>query len=177
SRTDERTSTAPPDVTMRRIHVARWVRRGFFILVVGIMVAALSGRLGNRTESVAASGGGFDLEVRYPRVSRPGLAVEITIDVRRAGGFPGAVTVAMPSDYLAIFDENGLNPDPIGATTTAEDVRWQFQAPLDSDTMSASFDIRVQPDVELRRVKGSVAVLDDDGRQIVSVPIETIVLP
>jgi hypothetical protein len=177
SRTAERTSTSPPDVSMRRIHAARWARRAFFLLVVAIVAAALFGRLGNRTESIAASGGGYELEVRYPRVTRPGLAVDITIEIRRPGGFGGAVMLAMPSDYLAVFDENGLDPDPIGATTTADDVRWQFQAPLDSDTMAVSFDIRVQPDVELRRLGGSVAVLDDDGREAVSVEFETIVLP
>jgi hypothetical protein len=162
---------------MRRIRAARWARRGFFVLICGIVAAALLGFLGNRADDVDASGGGFELVVSYPRITRPGLPVDITIEIRRPGGFRGAVTVAMTSDYLEIFDENGLDPDPIGATTTADDVRWQFQTPLDSDTMSVSLDIRVQPDVELRRAKGSVAVLDDDGRPLVSVPIETIVLP
>jgi hypothetical protein len=178
SRTDDgrAASTAPPDVPRARVRAARWFRRFFFVLVTAIVVAGLLGFLGIRTATVQASANGYDLKVQYPKITRPGLPASVEIEVRRAGGFRGVLTVAVSSDYLSIFDVSGMDPDAVGATTTADEVRWDLQTPLDSDVMTISVDARTESSAELRTAKGSVTVIND-GRPVATVSLKTRVMP
>ena len=61
---------------------------------------------------VAATGGGFTLDVQYPSVTRPALASPFEIRVTRPGGFDRPITLAVTLDYLKIWDANGLFPAP-----------------------------------------------------------------
>ena len=121
-----------------------------------------------------ASGGGYDLDVRYPTVSRPALATPFQIEVRRAGGFDGPVEVAITFEYLSMWDENGLDPDPSGATTSGDWLVWEFDPP-DGETLSIDFDARIEPAAQ-RGEHGRVAVMED-GEPVVEVSFETDVRP
>ena len=86
-------------------------------VIIGLAVVDGFGLLdvyGVDTSTVRASGGGYDLEVRYGTVSRPALATPFEIVVRRAGGFDEPVVIAVDRSYLAMWDENGLTPRPGG---------------------------------------------------------------
>ncbi len=158
---------------MRR---ARAGRRLFFLLLSALLIAALTGVLGVRTGEATGRGGGYELAVIYPSITRGGLASAVSIEVRRPGGFGGVVVVAMTSSYLDIFDENGLDPDPAVATTDAERVIWTFDPPEELDTMMVSFDARIEPGVQWRRVRGAVQILED-GRPVATARFRTLVLP
>jgi hypothetical protein len=124
--------------------------------------------------TVRASGGGYDLEVRYGTVTRPALATPFEISVRRDGGFSAPVTVLVDRAYLAMWDENGLVPAPSAETTRDEWVEWEFDPPS-GDTLTVWYDARIEPGAQSGR-DGSVAVLHD-GQPVVTVEFSTRVLP
>lgn len=147
------------------------------ILFVAVIDAVSPfGVYGVDTAHVRARGGGFELDVRYGSVSRPALATPFDIEVTKPGGFDGPVMLAVSSEYLAIWDENGLDPDPTEATTDAEWTYWTFEPPRDGDTMIVSFDARIEPAVQQGK-KGTVAVLDASGASVVEVAFRTWIWP
>ena len=147
--------------------------------VVGAAVvdaATPAGIYGVQSRTTAATGpDGTRLEVRYATVSRPALATPFDIEVTSPGGFDAPVTVAVRSEYLAMWDENGLDPSPSEETADGESTLWTFEPP-DGDVLSISFDARIEPAAQ-NGESGRVAVLDDEGVPIVTVDFRTRVLP
>jgi hypothetical protein len=148
------------------------------IVAAAVVDAATTiGIYGPNTERVTAAGpDGLELRVRYGSVSRPALATPFDITVTRPGGFDGQqVTLAVHSEYLAMWDENGLDPAPAEETADATTTYWTFEPP-DGDTLRVSFDGRIEPAAQTGE-RGSVAVVDDDGTLLARVEFETVVLP
>ena len=170
------TSTIAEEVPLSRLRSARAVRWLFFLLICALLVSALAGVLGTRTGEATARGGGYELSVRHPEVIRPGLAGNVSIELRRPGGFSGFVMLAVTSSYLDIFDENGLDPDPVAAATDGDRLIWTFDPPPGGDTMTVSFDARIEPGVQFEQAKGSVQVLEEN-RPVVTARFTTVVLP
>ena len=160
------------DAPVRR---ARTVRRVFVAALCAFLLLGLLGVLGVRSGRVTASGGGYELEVVYPRVARPGLAVPWTVTVRRPGGFDGPVTLATTSEYLDVFDSANLDPEPESATRDGQRALWEFTPPRDGDTLEVSLDTRVGPHVQWGK-SAVTAVLRDDA-PVVQVRYRTYVLP
>lgn len=167
-------STIPEAPPLRRVRRARTMRRVALVLLGLFLALGLAGVWGVRTAEVTASGGGYDVTVEYAKVSRPGLATPWSVEVVRRGGFDGPVTIAVLSDYLDMFDENGLDPDPSKATQDGDRVIWEFEPPP-GDTLSVSFDARIEPAVQWGR-DGLVQVLDGDD-PVVEVRYRTWVVP
>ena len=143
-----------------------------------LLLGAL-GVYGVRTRTISAAAGGYEQSVRYATVSRPGLATPWSLEVRRPGGFPDGVTVAVMSSYFDAFDENGLDPAPVSETSDGERTYWTF-GPSTADTISVSFDARIEPGVQATRVKGRAEVLAGPGpaaSTVVAVDFGTWVLP
>jgi hypothetical protein len=152
-------------------------RRLFVVALVVFLGLGVLGLYGVRMGEKEASGGGYDVTVTYALVSRPGLATPWVVELRRPGGFgDGLVTVALNSSYFDAFDENGLDPDPVESMSDGDRTIWRFQPPP-GDVMTVSFDARIQPDVQLTRLKGRVSVLDDSYAEMVSVSFRTFVMP
>ena len=145
---------------------------------LGIFLAlGALGFYGVRTRTTTASGGGYELSVRYASVSRPGLATPWSFEVTRPGGFPDGLTVAVTSSYFDAFDENGLGPAPVEESTDGELTIWRF-GPSAGDTLSVSFDARIEPGVQLTTVKGRLEVLAGaTGPTAVGVDFSTFVMP
>lgn len=149
------------------------VTLGLFLLLGAL------GVYGVRTRTISAAGGGYEVSVRYASVSRPGLATPWSLEVRRPGGFPDGLTVAVRSAYFDAFDENGLGPAPVAETSDGERTFWTF-GPSAADTISVSFDARIEPGVQVTRVKGRVEVLAGPGAAaatVAAVAFGTWVLP
>lgn len=126
-------------------------------------------------DEAAASGGGYELVVEYPSVSRPALATPFAFVVRRDGGFDGPIDVAIDSDWLGMWDFQALWPEPSEMTATPQDVVMTFDPP-DGDVLRVSLDARIQPSEQSGR-DGRVAVLDDGGDVAVEVSFRTRVNP
>lgn len=153
---------------MRRVFVA--------VLVVFLALGAFN-VYGVRTRTASASAGGYELSVRYATVSRPGLATPWSLEVRRPGGFPDGLTVAITSSYFDAFDENGLDPQTVEETNDGEWTIWTF-GPSAGDTVAVSFDARIEPGVQLTRLKGQAEVrANPSGAPVATVAFSTFVMP
>jgi hypothetical protein len=160
-------------------------RRRLYRLTTLVLVVVLAGALvdaagiyptyGVDTRHATASAGGYELEVRYGAVTRPALATPFDIEVRRPGGFDGPVTVAVSSEYLSIWDENGLDPSPSKETASPGVLEWEFDPPR-GDALAISFDARIEPAAQQGK-PGMVAVLDPEGATLVSVSFRTRLRP
>ena len=167
------TRTAPEDRALPQVRRARALRRVAIGALVVFLGAGALNVFGVRTATVEASGGGYDLSVEYAAMTRPGLATPWSVEITRPGGFAGPVTLSVSSDYLDMFDENGLDPDPSSATADPDRVVWEFEPP-DGDTLTVSFDARLEP----ARQSGQDGVVEvlEDGEPVVRVRFTTRVM-
>jgi hypothetical protein len=156
-------STAPESNSRRALARERYARWAFTAVLASFLALSLASVFGVRSATATASGGQYELRVRYAAVTRPGLATPFEISVRRLDGaaITDPVTIAVSSDYLAMFDENGLDPGPASETASADDVVWEFDPP-GSDTLVVTLDARVEPAVQWGR-DGVVRIVDPGG--------------
>ena len=169
------TSTDPDWRGLPAVRRARLIRRLLLAVFGTVLLLGATGWLGVRSGEVAASGGGYDLAVSYPRLTRAGHAVPLWVEVTKAGGFgKDPVMLRMTTDYFTLFDENGVQPAPSAETATGEDLVWEFDPPP-GDTLRVYFDTRTGPNRQ-RGERAEVAVLVEDA-PVVSVTFRTWVLP
>jgi hypothetical protein len=166
--------TAPVDVDMRRLRRARTGRRALLTVLAIFVLLGAATAFGARSGTVSASGGGYELTVVYPAVTRPGLAVRWIITVRRAGGFDGPVDVAITSRYVDLLDFNNLDALPSGTKTAGDMTIWTFDPPV-GDTLVVAFDGRLEPAQQYGK-PATVSVLAN-GAPVVSVHYSTRVMP
>lgn len=171
---DSATSTLPEPPDLKRLQRARRVRRIFLSALFLFVALGLAGRMGVRSADVEASADGYLMRVTYAAVTRPGLDTPFAIELRHAGGFSDEVTLAVQSDYLDMFDENGLDPDPSKSSSDDQFVYWTFDAPP-GDVLRVSLDAITSPGEQWRR-NGTVRLLDQ-GRSVVGVSFRTWVMP
>jgi hypothetical protein len=179
------TSAPPPQSTTDDVpppgHTDRfgiWFRRGFLCLLVVVVVLGVTGFLGvkSRTAQAHAKLGGTTLEVHYAQIARAGLDVPFEITVHKPGGFGGQeVTLAVSSSYLELFNRSSVDPEPSSSTADASQVQWTFDPP-DGDTLVVSVDMQVQFGRHWGRA-GTVSLLDDQGKPVVTTSIKTWLSP
>ena len=169
------TEPAPPDIGRQRR--ARTWRRAFIVALAVFLALGALNVYGVRIKTASASGGGLELTVTYASVTRPALATPWSFEVRRPGGFPDGLTVAVTSSYFDAFDENGFSPTPEQETDDGERTIWRF-APTPAETLEVSFDARIEPGTQLATVKGRLEVLaGPGGPPVVGVAFSTFVMP
>lgn len=162
---------APPLAAIRR---ARLLRRIGLAVLGTIIMLGITGFLGIRMATVTSSGGGYDLSVIYAEVSRSGLATPLAIQVRRAGGFDGEITLGVTSEYLEIFDQNAFSPQPVASTTLGDMVLYRFDPPA-GERLTVVMDARLEPAFHLGRE--AVTAVYQAGAPLVSVRYSTRVMP
>lgn len=152
-----------------------WLRRVSVALIGGFVLAASVGLLGVRTDVVSAVGNGYQLSVHYSSVSRPGLATPFSIEVLSESPLPEEVTIITSSPYLALFDDNGMEPQPTKSFNTDGWTSWTFAIPPDSHVLRVDLDARLEPAVQSGG-DATVAVVIND-RRMASVDFTTRVAP
>jgi hypothetical protein len=171
------TSTAPRTRSLASVRRGRLGRRLFTVSLVVFLGLGALGAYGVRTRESRATGGGYELVVTHTSITRPGLATPWSVEVRRPGGFGDElVSLAVTASYFDAFDENGLDPDPAEAANDGERTIWRFEPPA-GDVLGVSFDARIEPGVQLARIKGRASVLGAGDVPVVSVDFRTLVLP
>ena len=169
------TPTAPPDPDLVNLRRARTGRRLFMVALTAFLALGLLNVYGVRTRETSATAGGDRLTVRYASVTRSGLASPWSVELRRAGGFPSdTVTLSADAAYFDIFDENGVEPEPVASRNDGDRIVWTFLAPM-GDTLTFSLDARIEPAVQLKRARGRVSV--PEGDPALSVGFSTFVMP
>lgn len=167
-------SSTLTDTPLPRARRARAGRRLAMGAVAALIVAGLVGLTGNTRATVRARDDGYVLSVEYARRTRGGMPADLRVTVVREGGFDGPVQVAVTTEYLRLFDQHGIVPEPVSGTADERWARLEF-APPPGDTLTVRYGARVSPGTHFGQT-GTVAVLED-GRPVVSVDVETIVVP
>lgn len=145
-----------PDTLDRRFHLA------LVLVLIVVVGGAVAGLFGPRTDRVSAASGGVDLLVDYPSVARPGLAAPFSLTVSSDSALPDPLVIEVAADYLAMFDENGLAPEPEESWHTGPRVVWVFRPPTGATTLTVSLDARIEPAVQ-RGLHGTVSVKGGPG--------------
>ncbi|HEU4895177.1 MAG TPA: hypothetical protein VFT85_05010, partial [Acidimicrobiia bacterium] len=99
----------------------------------------------------------------------------MSIESTDGSALPSMVTTRVGNDYLAMFDENGLDPDPASSFQTEQWTWWQFDVPEGASVLEVSFDARLEPAVQWGR--STTAAVEIEGREAVAVEFTTWVLP
>jgi hypothetical protein len=157
--------TGDVQVEPRRLRRARTVRRLFLGAVAAFVLLGVLGFFGLRTRTISAPAGPWRLEVEYPQVDRGGLPAPFTAVVSRTGGIREPVTLRVGDGFLSALDENGLDPDPVEATSGDGYVQWTFEPPDDGDVLTVSLDARVEPD-RRGRVRGWVELVGEPRARV-----------
>jgi hypothetical protein len=156
-------ATAPERSDRQSVGRERYARRAFAAGLFVFLALGLAGVFGVWTTSSSATGGGYHVRVSHARVTRPGLATPFAIEVSRADGSPlrEPVTLAVSSSYLAMFDDNGMDPQPSSETAGPDQVVWEFEPPpeADGDALVVTLDARLEPAVQWGR-DGFVRLMD-----------------
>ena len=118
---------------------------------------------------------GVELAVQHTEVARPGLAAPLRVTVTRDGGFDDDIEIGIPARYLALWDLNGLYPEPKDTRSEGERVVFTFDPPEGGDRFEWLLDWRIEPAVQAGR-SGYVAVLDG-GQPEAIVRFHTRVMP
>jgi hypothetical protein len=149
----ESTTTIPDDPTPGWQRFERGLRLVAIVFVVVVVVGAVLGFAGLRLGTVAAQDGNLDVSIRYAEISRAGLATPFTVDIATRDGspLPDRVQVAVTSDYLAMFDENGLDPEPVTTDADADTTFMTFEPTRGHSSLSIDFDARLQTDIHRGR--------------------------
>ena len=176
-RTDDRLwrSTVPTGPSAGWDRFERVLRAVAVFIVFGVVIAALFGVAGIETGTNAVASDSMTVRVEYAEVSRPGIATPLIIDIESADGadLPAEVTVEIPRNYLAMFDENGLDPAPDSVTSDGVTEIWTYR-PGDVSILSIDFDARLQPNSHFGRDGWVIVRADDDE---VRVDFHTRVMP
>lgn len=173
--TSPHASLVPPveraEATSRRSYRLRVALVVVLVLIVG---SGLLNVFGVRTTTTSSSSGPLRVDVEHASVARAGLAAPLTITLRHDDGFGGEpVHVAITSDYMSRFDENGLDPDPDDVITDDRMLHWTWEA-VDGDVIVVDFDARIEPTVHWG-FSGEVEVRA--AGETVTVPIRTWIAP
>jgi hypothetical protein len=168
-------STRPDDVSPDELRRARGYRRIGIGALALFVLAGLLNLLGVRAGTVSAAGGGYHLSVEYEEVTRPGLASDWIVEVRREGGFDGPVTLFTDATYFDRFDFNQLYPEPASISPRGEDVLYVFEQ-IEGEVLRVAFDGRASPTFVFALARGSTG-LEVDGREIARVEYTTVVMP
>jgi hypothetical protein len=141
----------------RRLRTGRAGRRVLAVLLWVFVAAAAVGVFGVRSMSVSAASAAVHAQIRAPKVTRPGEPANWSLQLRRAGGFPGPIVVSTNDSYLSIFDLNDLSPNPTNTEIRSDTVAWTFDRP-EGDDFTVQLDGNVDTNTHLGRHRGTTTV-------------------
>ncbi len=101
------------------------IERGLELILALVIVAALVGAFGGRTEPDRArvSSGDSVIAVEYHRISRNGMAEPLVVHVRNTGDSPvNQVEIRLTRSYLEGFNLQGITPSPESELTDDRDL-------------------------------------------------------
>ena len=159
----------------RQERVAAVGRRVVLGVLLVVVVAGLLGVLGVRTTTGSETAGGYSLSVQHASVARAGLDVPWEVTVLSDDGFEKTITLAVTGDYFDIYETQGFAPEPSASVRDGETLYLEFDAP-EGDTFVVDYDAYIQPSSQ-RGASATVSVVGTDLRPLVSVDIDTFLLP
>jgi hypothetical protein len=132
------------------------IRSAILVLFLVFVLCGLFGVFGVRSGHKTATAGPLTVELTYPRIARPALAIPFAAHISGLDPAGEDVVVRIRSSYLAMFDENGTSPTPVEETDDGEWTTWVYESPP-GGVLDVSLDTRVEPGVQWGR-DGAVRV-------------------
>jgi hypothetical protein len=168
------------DATVQDVAAAargRRMRRLAIGLMVVFVAAGLLGLLGYRDGTVRSTSGPYELEVRYPALTRAGLPSNWELTLVRTDGEPltGEIAVRTTAGYFDLFDENGLVPTPDSEWQDREELVWTFAPGPDDTELLVHYDARLQPNRRGWWTAETTVLVDDTP--VASVEYRTVAVP
>lgn len=114
---------------------------------------------------------GCEFHVEFPRVARPGLAAPLDFTVTCEETIDQPVVIVIDDAYLAMWDQNGLQPEPSSTRSDGQAVVWEFDPPM-GNTLHVRWDARIEPAVQAGH-RAQVRLVNP----AMAVNIETIIRP
>jgi hypothetical protein len=142
---------------MRR---GRGGRRLAAVLLWAFAIAAAAGVFGVRSGGVSTATSGLRAQVHFPRVSRPGEPANWSVQVDKQAGFRGDLRVTTNDSYLALFDQNNVDPQPDETDIQGGRVTWTFHQPS-GDTFEVQLDGNIDSNAHAGRHRGTTTVAVD----------------
>ncbi|MFF0240541.1 hypothetical protein ACFYRW_09925 [Rhodococcus pyridinivorans] len=151
-----------------------WLRTAAAAVLVIVLVAGVLGFLGVRSSTATAQGGGYELELTYPRIARSGLDVPWAVTVRRDGGFDGEIVLAIDTSYFEVLEMRGRLPEP-SSETAGEGLAYLTFDPPPGDEFTFALDVRIRAGRQWGE-SGSVSVMDAE-KSAVTIYFDTWLVP
>ncbi len=169
-------TTLPEVRDPAQVRRARTQRRIGLALLAAFVLSGAVGLLGTRTSTTTVTGGGYEMTVTWPRISRPGHAVRVQVEVEKDGGWSGApLVLRYDTAWFEMFDENAFTPAPDSETAGPGFTEDEFATP-DGEVFVMTVDTRVEP-ARQRGEDGSFSVVDDQGQVVLTAEVSTWIWP
>ena len=169
-------STMPEERHAGEVRRARNLRRVGLVVLSLFVLAGAVGVLGTHTSTTTVRGGGYEMTVTYPRISRPGHAVRVQVEVFKDGGFgQEPVQLRYATDWLEMFDENAFTPAPDAETAGPGYTEDEFLPPR-GEVFVMTVDTRVEP-ARQRGEDGWFSVVGKDGQPVLTAHVDTWIWP
>lgn len=170
-------STEPEQPSPGWTTFERALRAVVFLVVFGVVIAALVGVAGLRTRQVTSTSDALEVSVTYAQTTRSGISTPFEIDVSAPDGapLPEVLEVRVSTAYLAMFDENGLDPEPETSASDGTEETWRFELEPGTTRLHVDLDARLQPNIHSGET-GTVRV-SEPGATPVEAEFRTWVLP
>lgn len=137
----------------------RWAHRAGVTFVALLVAGGLTGFFGPRTEQTASSGGGYDLTVEYPAVTRAGEPAPLHLRVENPDGFDGPVELELCNSWFDDYDFQSWYPTPSKETAEPEVIAYEFDPPAGT-ALDVSLDARASPGELWSTDACTISVLD-----------------
>ena len=155
----------------------RYIRAASLGLIGTVVILAAVGLFGVRTATAEATDNGYTISVFHSAIARPGLAAPFSVEVSTTDGspLPERVTVRVDSPYLAIFDDNGMEPAPSESFNDSQWTWWTFDVPAGASSLRVDLDARLEPAVQWGME--ATAAMELAGVEMTQVGFTTWVMP
>lgn len=156
----------------------RGLRIAFFVGLAVFVVSAAAGLFGEHARSVSGRDNGYELVVRYPQVTRPGLSSSLEFVIRRVDGGVLPDTLALETDvgYLRLYDDHAVEPTPDEVRGDGDELIWTLVPEGDAHELRVYLDGRIDPGLAPGRHEGTTT-LSTGADRLVSVSYRTWVWP
>ncbi|MEX0797301.1 MAG: hypothetical protein WD274_11460 [Acidimicrobiia bacterium] len=170
-------STLPEDPSPREYGREKWLRNSTILIVVSVVVLGALGILGVKASTATDDDSGYRMKVTYAAVTRGGLATPLAIEVGTEDGsaLPEVVTIRVSAGYLALFDDNGMEPTPVNSFNSEGFTSWDFEVPPGESTLEVVLDARLEPAVQWG--EAASAELWIEGERTLSTEFRSWVMP
>lgn len=169
-------TTLPEVRDPAHVRRSRTQRRIGLAVLAAFVLSGAVGLLGTRTSTTTVSGDGYEMTVTWPRISRPGHAVRVQVEVEKDGGWSGEpLVLRYDTAWFEMFDENAFTPAPESETAGRGFTEDEF-APPDGEAFVMTVDTRVEP-ARQRGEDGFFSVVDDEGRVLLTAEVTTWIWP